>query len=247
MKTLQIGILDDEKHALDIVSASVKSSFESRGIAPVITCFSRGEDLLKEIQSRHFDLLFLDISMPDLDGVEVGKRIAVSASHPDIVYVSSNNDRVFETFSVTPFGFVRKDVFIQDLANVVERYVKKIEGQQESLIQIEVKSGSGLLSLDASQILYVECFLNNQTFVLASGEKQTIHSRMDILEAQLTPLGFIRVHKGYLVNAKAVKRFKTGLVELVNGDSLPVGRTKQEAATKQYLEYLKSHGIAFIG
>lgn len=244
---LAVAVCDDEKVALNIITGAVQKAFASNGVETQIECFSRSADLWSALRERSFNLLFLDINMAGMSGIELGKKVAALASRPDIVFVSSNVNRVFETFEVSPFGFVRKDNFVKDLSGVIERYVKEKLTAKSSLLQFELRDRGGLVVLDVSRLKYVECLRNEQHFCMDGQENRAVRSRMRTLEEQLTPHGFLRIHKGYLVNCRYIQRFDKETVTLNTGEVLPVGRSKSAECMEGYMEFIHKNGISIIG
>lgn len=246
-KLLNVAVCDDETNAIDIISASVKKIFASRGIETATDVFKNAAELWQTLQNQAYNLVLLDINMPGMDGIELGKKIATLKGSPDIVFVSSNSDRVFDTFAVNPFGFVRKSNFVGDLASVVDRYAAQKMTEDSLLLRFELKDHGGLVTLNVALLKYVECLRNEQIFFMDGQDDRAIRSRMQQLEEQLSPCGFIRIHKGYLVNCRYIKRFDNGSVTLVTGETLPVGRSKHAEAMNAYLDFVHKNGISIIG
>lgn len=246
-KTLTVAVCDDEAVALDIILASVKKVFATHGVDARIDAFRRPAELWAALQQQSYRLLFLDIRMEGVDGISLGKKIVHHGTPPDIVFVSSNTDRVFETFDVNPFGFVRKDNFLKDLAGVIDRYVKQKMSKSSSFLRFELRGRGGLVTVDVSSLKYVECVRNEQLFHIEGRDTISVFSRMKMLEEQLTPFGFVRIHKGYLVNCRYIIRFDSPSVTLSSGEKLPVGRSKHDEALDAYLEFIHKNGISIIG
>ena len=245
-KKIKVAVCDDERNALDIVSASLKKIFSSHAVDVQVDLFATAKMLFARIDTLEYDLLFLDINMPDIDGITLGKKIAEIGAGTDIVFVSSNLDRVLDTFEAQPFGFVRKSNFMQDLSGVVERYVEqKIAGKDGTLV--EFKENSGIFTLDADEIEYIECFRNMQIMHLSGGREKKLRLTMDVLESKLSAYDFIRIHKGYLVNCACIKRIDRESLTLKSSVVLPVGRSRHKAVLDAYLKYARIHGISFIG
>ena len=223
-KTLTVAVCDDEELALNIISAAVKKVFSTHGVEAQIDVFRRPAELWEALQKQAYRLLFLDINMEGVDGIRFGKEIITHGTAPDIIYVSSNTDRVFETFDVNEFGFVRKDNFLKDISGVIDRYV-----------------------INVALLKYIECLRNEQVFHLDGKEDCSVFSRMKTLEEQLIPFGFIRIHKGYLVNCHYIVRFDNNSVTLSSGEELPVGRSKHAEALEAYLEFIRKSGSSVIG
>lgn len=246
-KRLNIAVCDDELKTLDIIIVTVEKCFASHAVETEIDGFRTPAELWRALGKQSYNLVFLDINMPETDGVTLGKKIAESQNRPDIIFVSSNTDRVFDTFAVNPFGFVRKTEFLKDIASVIDRYVTKKSDDGRTLLRFDMKDRGGLVALDVSLLKYVECLRNEQVFYMDGLENRTVRSRMEELEKMLAPYDFVRIHKGYLVNYAFVKRFDNNDVTLVGGEVLPVGRSKRSEAMEKYLEYVHKNGISIIG
>lgn len=244
---LTIAVCDDEKIALDIIAGAVQKVFASYKVETRVDTFSRSGDLWNALQKQAYNLLFLDINIAGLNGIDLGKKISALAGRPDIVFVSSNVGRVFETFEANPFGFVRKDNFLKDISGVIERYVKQKLTAKSSLLRFELRDRGGLVTLDVSLLKYIECLRNEQIFHMDGQEEKSIRSRMQTLEEQLESYGFLRIHKGYLVNCRYIARFDKETVTLKTGETLPVGRSKHAESMDGYLEFIHKNGISIIG
>ncbi len=247
MKTPKIAICDDEANALDIIDGSVRKVFSSYHIDIAPDRFKSAEELLKAMRDSRYDLVFLDINMPKMDGIALGKRISAMEDKPLIIFISSNSNRVFETFSIRPFGFVRKQDFFSDISGAIGRYVAEMQKTEEPDLQFELKQRGSYLSVNATALKYIECFKNMQILHIADGENKTVYSRMSVFENILATHDFIRVHKGYIVSCRYIRRFERCSVILKTGEELPVGRSKHDAALAAYLEYIRKNGITIIG
>lgn len=247
MKILNVAVCDDEKNSLEIIASAVKKIFSSHDIDAKIDTFLNGKSLLSSLEKNSYNLVFLDINMANMDGVSVGKKMTELKNCPDIIFVSSNSGRVFDTFAVSPFGFVRKDNFLKDIVSVIERYVEKKSKEKDLLIRFELKEKGALVTVDVGLLKYIECLKNEQVFYMDKQENKSIYSRMNVLEEKLVSLGFIRIHKGYLVNSRYIKRFDNNAVTLSTGEALPVGRSKFNESMAQYLDFIHKNGISIIG
>lgn len=147
------------------------------------------------MEQTRFQIVLLDIEMPGMDGIAVGKRIREQEHDIQIVYVSEAESRVFESFLVQPLGFVRKTNFLNDIAAVVELYVKSCS-QDERGDYIEFQTRSGLLTLKSRQIRYIEGSRNYQLLYLEGQKEPTeVKMTMEKLEAATQAHSFIRIHR----------------------------------------------------
>lgn len=243
---LKIAVCDDEPRALTIVSSSIGTVFSEAGMDVSLETFLGPEALLEALSTRSFQLVFLDISMPKMDGITLGKTIQKLGSGTSIVFVSNQTDRMFDTFAAEPFGFVRKNHFMGDLNQIVTRYLEKLKIKDQGDL-VRFQDGRNTVSIDASRVTYIECIRNTQELHFEDPETQRkIYSRMETLEEALKPYGFLRIHKGYLVNSRFITSFGVKSLTLSGGAELPIGRSYYHDAKIEYLDYVTQSGAAYI-
>ena len=240
---IHIVICDDEQTAISIISASVEALLTSRSVGVTIEKFTSASECVEYLRQRPVDLVFLDLSMPEMDGLELARAIR-QMQDPALVFVSSQQERVFDTFEVEPFGFVRKDRFMQDISALLNRYLDTVGDKEPGRRFLEINGINGVTLVEISQITYIESFRNKQVLHQADGSTKDMHTTMETLMAQLKPFGFLRVHKGYLVACAHIRHFGRTEVELITRERLPVGRTNYHEAMEGYMAYIRRSGIA---
>ena len=232
---IKIALCDDDKRALPVIAGAVESAFGANGIQPEIEKFTSGEKLLEATAQTRYQLLLLDIEMPGMDGIAVGKQLRARGDETMIVYISEAESRVFESFMVQPLGFVRKSNFLNDISAVVELYLKTTAKEQKG-DYLDFKTRPGILTLRSRQVRYIEGSRNYQ-YLYAEGRATPIEIKMtmDKLEEMTEPFGFIRIHKGYLVNFQAIQHISATAATLQDGTELPIGRSKVGEVKMKYL------------
>ena len=235
---IKIALCDDDINALPIIAGAADSAFRAREIRPEIIRFTSGRDLLASMEKTRYQIVLLDIEMPDMDGIAVGKVIRDRGDNTPIIFVSECESRVFESFLIQPLGFVRKSNFLNDIAAVAELYIKTCVQEQNSEY-LEFHTRSGLLTLKSKQIRYIEGSRNYQMLYTTNGDAPIeVKMTMDRLEEMTEPQGFIRVHKGYLVNYRYIQRIQSNLLTLQDGTELPIGRSKIAEVKTKYLSLI---------
>lgn len=235
---LKIALCDDDRTALPVIAGAAESAFRNQGIRTELQSFRSGKDLLDALTTNRFDIILLDIDMPGLDGIEVGRRIREMKNGTQIIFVSECESRVFESFEVQPLGFVRKSNFLNDIAAVVRLYIKTCVQEQTSEY-MEFETRSGLLSMKTRQIRYIEGSRNYQMLYLKDQEEPTeVKMTLDKLEEILESHGFIRIHKGYLVNCQFIQRIQSTSLSLQDGTELPIGRSKMGEVKSKFLIHM---------
>lgn len=227
---INIFICDDEPKMLSDISAAVAETAENCDI----TAFSGGSELLSALSEKDCDLLLLDIDMPGLSGLDIAKTLSGREKRPVLVFVTSHDELVYDSLQFHPFGFVRKSHLKTELSRVLEDAVKEISGRQKHFC---FRSAEGNVRLLLDDIMYFESEGNYIKLYAKSGEYR-FRETVTALENSLGTSGFVRIHKGFLVNHPAVKMVNTEECVLYSGVRLPVGRSYSEKARKQLMRYM---------
>ena len=238
---LKIALLDDDKTALLISKGAIESFFQEKSIAISLDAFSSPVNFLAMAKEENYRLVFLDIDMPEINGLEVGKKLKEFNPQTDIIYLSQREDLVFDTLVLHPFGFIRKSKIIQDFANVLELFVNTALNTNSENKKITFSTKTETMSADIDNIMYIEGNRNYQTFYLKDGSTFDARVLMGDLEEKLKDQGFIRIHKGYLVNYLYIRQIGNNEVNLTNNKSLPMSNKRKEEIMEKYLSITRKN------
>ena len=243
MDALKIAFCDDDKTSLNVIAGAVASILQQQEIPAQVEKYTSPLELLDSCQRMQMDQEFLDIEMPGLNGIELGQKLREVTAATEIIYVSHREDCVFHALQVHPFGFVRKSHFLKDIEDVTRSYLTMLEKRRTEK-NVVVQTQSGYLRVPVSHVLYFEGGGTYQhMYVEGRTEPVRITSRMQKLEEELTPHGFLRVHKGYLVNFSAIDRFGGDELVLTSGTSIPISRSKVREVREKYLQLSRENGV----
>lgn len=204
---MNIAICDDEEN----IRIYIRKLIQKQEPFCKITEFSSGKELLEfqdETNAEEIDILFLDISMGDEDGMTVAKQLRSQ--------MESNFEQVF--------------------AQTIREYQYLMAKKKEKPKEVLVRNGNRTRSVSADDIYYIESSNRKVTLYLRH-EKIEYYDKISSLESELKP-NFFRIHKGYLVNIKYVERYDRTEVKMRNGDSLLISKYKYQDFVKRYLEYI---------
>lgn len=204
---MNIAICDDEEN----IRIYIRKLIQKQETFCKITEFSSGKELLEfqdETNAEEIDILFLDISMEDEDGMTVAKQLRSQ--------MESNFEQVF--------------------AQTIREYQYLMAKKKEKPKEVLVRNGNRTRSVSADDIYYIESSNRKVTLYLRH-EKIEYYDKISSLESELKP-DFFRIHKGYLVNIKYVERYDRAEVKMRNGDSLLISKYKYQDFVKRYLEYI---------
>lgn len=222
---LYIAVCDDEEIILGYMAKKIQLAFQSHKQDSTIDQYHSSEELLYCIASgHHYDVLFLDVDMPSLSGIEIGKQLRAKADNCVIVFISNFDRFVFDSFQVLPFRYIRKSNFNGEIEETINALTKELSYRSYS---VTIHSQNSHLVLKPQNIIYVEC--NNKILKIVT-TKQPIYIRYKLsdLQKQLTNYGFIRIHKGYLINCRYVSSIEGMDLVLESGDKLPISKYRMK-------------------
>ena len=229
---LNIAVCDDETAAVTVIRGVLKGSLAARGIQAEITSYTDARTLLEVIRAgTYYDILLLDINMPRLDGIELGTKLHDLMQDTLLIYVSSREERVFDSFKAKPFRFVRKNAFPEEWPGVMDDV--ELELKRRKNPRLVFMSGSQQIVLKSEEIVYAEALRKKQLLHTLRGEYDLSDSFESVV-AQLDGLGFIRIHRSYVVNHRFIYSLNRTEVELDDGTLLPIGRSKHAAVQQEF-------------
>ena len=203
-----------------------------------IDTFSDGENLYRAFLSSPYDLVFLDIEMPGIDGITLAKRLRADSENVIIVFLTSHIEYALEGYEVNALRYLTKPVDTTKLREVL-RY---IDDRKKKSSQIMIKEDGEEIIIDLNDILYMEAMDKNVRIVTSVKEYITRYNIGDY-EEELKNNGFFRIHRGYLISLSRVRKITNNAVILDNDVSLPVSRSNMRALKDALYAYVE--GTAF--
>lgn len=208
---MRVAIVEDEKEAADKLRAYVERYGEEKGEEIRAEYFDNAVSFLTDYRAD-FDVVFLDIEMPLLDGMTAAEKLRALDPYVLIVFVTNMQQYAIKGYSVGALDFIVKPVTYYGFASLMNKAVRALKTKEEREIVIRV-SGS-VRRIPVSRILYVEVARHRLTYHSEDGNYEAWGS-LNELESELPPDLFSRCNACYLVNLKHVKA--------VDGDDATVG------------------------
>ena len=238
MLQFHIAVCDDEPFAASSISGAAERELARQGAQADVEVFNGVEPLARRLDDVTFDLVLLDIEMPGVDGITFGRALRESGSKTEIVFVSNSEDRVFESLPLRPLSVVRKSHFTEDMAQAMAAFVRAWRSSRtERVVTLKMAHAMGTFSAD--EILYVEARGRDKMMHMTNGHVETV------LAERLAPLGFYRVHKGFLVNFAHVSQLSSkGLT--VAGELIPISRSKTAEVKLAYMDFLSKKNAVMM-
>ena len=236
----QAAIVEDEKPVSEYIRTLLANSFKKQQLPVAFDLFDNGSAFLKMLASHyHYDMIFLDIEMPAMDGISVCKQIRSLCPDVLVVFISNKEELVFSTFEVQPFRFVRKTQFEFMADSLTLALKNELLSRNRQMIRIIEPLSNDIFSFDVGKIQYVEA-QGRKCDVITTENRTTVACRFMDLEKLLLPYGFIKIHRSYLVNSASIFHIQKNSVVLNDHTELPISRGKQEEVKQLFLKYTMS-------
>lgn len=232
---IKIAICDDEEYYREKIQKLLITYLTGKNLEYDICMFLSGEDFLAEQANLvKYDIVFMDINMNEVDGIETAKRIRSFHSDTYIVFVTAFINYVLEGYKVNAVRYIMKDTLENGVQECMDAVMSKMKLQKVSFGFVE-----GERTLYTDNLLYVESSKHKVVFnYLESGMVQyQIYDKLDNIEAKLSSYGFLRIHKSYLVNMRHIQKISNYEVILDTGECLPVPRLRFQSVKEAYVAY----------
>jgi len=234
---MRIAICDDEEIVLrqmrGLLARVAGEYFEQ----VEIDCYSDNRKMLEEHERNAFDIVILDIQMGPLDGFQTAERLSEMERRCKLIFLSSKEELVFQSFSYEPVYFVRKgspDRMEEEFRRSFQRIREKLNRK----IYLSFTNEDDMIEkVSLAEIESIQSSRNYLLFYTADGRVFRQRRTMEEEEKALGKYGFIRIHRAFLINRSHVALLKRGLraVQLKSGTLLEIGRNYREQVQRELL------------
>ena len=227
---IEFAICDDEPFARDDLAGRIAEYMGTRSYR--IISFASGEAVLDS--GKTFDVLFLDLQMGGLGGMETAKRLREQGYQGILVFITVLKESVFDAFAVEAFDYLVKPLDGRRFRQTMDRAVQSL-GHETNLV---LRKGTACRVVPFSQIIYGEVLGRKIYLHKRGGETIDYYEALDDLERRADSR-FFRCHRSYLVNLDYVRGCKAGAVLLSEGGEIPVSRLRERALAQALLAHMK--------
>lgn len=241
---MRIAICDDEQMFLDLIRGILIKNFKNHSTDCEIITFKTCKDFLLSHRINNFDIVFLDIIMPEMNGFEAAKEIRKISERTYIIFITTESSLVYDSFEFQPFYFVPKGTkkFVEErLALVANKLVIRFSADKQ--ISLPLPYGKKIL-LTPMQIKYLKSSANYTEYILANNSVVKIRQKLDGAMTDLSGNLFARIHKSYAVNMKYIKTIDYRSCGLLLDDNtfLNISRKYKNNLEEAYCSYLRDFG-----
>ncbi len=223
---MNIGICDDERGFRSSLRKVVERELQLNGTEYEICEYQSGEELLRALASKALEILFLDIEMAGISGMEAAKKLRETYRDTVIIFVTAYPDFVFQGYEVRALHYILKPYKEEKIKGVLHMALEELHLNEEQYYLVEQKSQT--LRLPLKEVQYFQSDRKKVTAVM-NGRREEFYVKLIEMESQL-PKYFVKSHNRYLVNLNFVSRVENNSC-ICGEEELPVSRGCKQALT----------------
>jgi two-component system LytT family response regulator len=233
-------IIDDEKASIDSLTWELDLFKDKIEIIASSTSSIEAIALVKKLQP---DVVFLDINMPQLNGFQFLSQF--SKIEFEVIFTTAYDEYAIKAFEINAIDYLLKPVDNEDLTRAINRLEtiknplnKKIElllntinGFDKKNKKIVLPSSEGFEFLNIKDIIRCESDSNYTKIILLKDKPMLVSKTLKVIENLIDSTQFVRIHNSHLINVEFIKKYKKGKggsITMINGDLVPVSRTKKD-------------------
>ena len=229
---MKIARCDDEIIICSQIEKILTEIFLHKSIDADIDLFYSGERLCEEMEKEKYDLIFLDIEFPNMNGVETGKYIrkVLNNNITQIAYISSKQEYAMELFKVHPLDFLKKPLDKEQLEELIDDYIT-ISGAQKEVFRY--KKGYSSHKIEVQKIMY---FVrdNRKVSMYTTEGVETFYESLESIYDRIKNYGFLFIHKSYMVNYRYIQVIKYDSVIMSDNAEFSISQSRRKQIREIY-------------
>ena len=243
---MRIAACDDDARFLQDLSALLNQYGEENQCNIEYKTYINPLELVNQIEKGiHYDVIFLDIFMPGINGIQCARDIRSFDNFVKIIFLTSSTEFAVESYSVRAYQYLLKPVQKENLFLILKLLEKESETVEKNVLIFRSKAGITKIAL--SKLEYCEVINRKITLHLINGEECECNLRMNELEEKLKNYSmFLKPHRSFLVNMNHIQTLATHSIIMECGTKIPIPREKYAGIKQIYMEYIFQSSAAIV-
>lgn len=230
---MKLYICDDQESIAKLIEREIRSNLT---VSAEIIVFTDPIMMYKSYKKDKVDILFLDIDMPKMNGIDIANKLRRSDDDIFIIFVTNREDMVFQSIQYKPFRFIRKSEMKQEIKEALSALLKELIKIETDII---VEKSGKMIKLKYKDIMYVTSEKHN-IHIVCKNEVLTIRRKLSDFEENIKGDMFIRCHIGYLVNPRYIYSIGDNKIYLDDKTEISISRSRLDDVKEKYLLYIRS-------
>lgn len=244
---LKIAIVDDEYDQVQKINQVVSGFFTEKKMLISVDLFTSGEDLLNV--AAMYDIIFLDIQMTGIDGIETGQRLRVNNKNAAMFYITSFQNYIQQSMTIHPFAFIVKPFNDADISKNLDDYLKYkycAKKKQKELFTIDTVDDRHF-NVNMNEIMYFSYKGERITAVFMKDSSFEIKNSLTAIYEKLNHDYFVIPHRSFIVNLQHIKEIdgKNKNIVMKNGDMVFIARGKYNDVIDSLSSYIANEEVEY--
>ncbi|WP_024620668.1 LytR/AlgR family response regulator transcription factor [Metaclostridioides mangenotii] len=231
---IKIAICEDEKYQQVLLKAHIEQIFKELSVKYSLDVFNSGEELLENYH-KDIDIVFLDIQLNEINGMDTARKIRISDNKVEILFITSLIEYALEGYEVRAYRYLIKPVKYDDLKEYIINCIKEVDIKNKYIM---IKEQGCRIKIDINEITYIEVQKENLT-IHTLNQIYKIKGTISNIEKEINCSRFCRCHKSFLVNLEHVKSIKQYASILENSEEVPVSRYRFKETKDKFFDLIE--------
>lgn len=230
---MKVAIVEDNNEYSETLKNYIEQYAKENSLNIALSIFPNGERIVNDFKSD-YDIIFMDIEMPVMDGIEASTKIREIDSECIIIFISNYTQYAIKGYAVNALDYLTKPLEYTLFKNTMSKAILKVQSKQNKSIFIQ--SSSETYRIDINEIIYIEVYKHRVTFHTTK-DNYDMRGTLQDVEKQLPNNQFVRCNSGIIVNLKYVTGIsKDSLV--VFDEELPIARSRKKDVLNMLTRYI---------
>lgn len=243
---IKLAFCDDDMSVLDRLKDFTGRYCAERNHEIEYAVFYSSLELLAEIEKGvRYDILFLDIILPNENGISIAKEIRQYDSVVKIIFLTSSSEYAVQSYTVDAYFYQMKPIRKEEFFRLMDAVLSECRKEQQNSLILNCKSG--ITRIDLDKLEYCEVIGRTLIFYMENGRILEGTGSMDKLSGQLSRYeNFLRPHRSFLVNMEYIQKISSNAITMKNLSEIPIPHGKCSEIKNLYLEYAFERKQVFI-
>ncbi|MDA3733953.1 LytTR family DNA-binding domain-containing protein [Niameybacter massiliensis] len=233
---INIYLCDDNSKFLEQLKERIIEVAEKHALNVHIKFYNNGKELIFNMEDVDADIIYLDIEMDEINGIETGLKLRELGCTAQIIYLTVNKDYVFDSFEVQPLNYlIKANMNTDQFEKVFFKAVEIVQSKEKRYLYF--KKNAKIYKIILDEIVYFEV-IKRKIVVYYRNEKFEYYNSLENLIEEINDKTFIRIHRSYVVHLKFIKYIEKDMVVLVDNETLKIGRKYLNDVKEKFKDYL---------
>lgn len=235
---IEIAVCDDDKFTVDYIVNTLTHISKKNNLYINIHTFTSGMEFISNYNpSKSYDIIFLDILLDSLNGIDIAKHIRENNDITKIIFISSSSEYILDGYDVEASNYLIKPLDYEKLNKVFIKAIKSLYNTNSKLLKIN--HGSKTITLPLSKVLYFEVY-NRKVIAILDNSTIEFYSRLSDIEVLISKYNFVRCHRSYLVNVCKISQLSSSEITLNNFAKIPIGKKYINNVENAFFKFIDS-------